>query len=287
MQALQRTSRRVFLNQAICAAAGVALGPLATAAPKRKTAGPRFEISLHQKSLERLFGSKKLDLRNFPKFAKDVLGLSNIEFSVEWCAHLLDAPEKADEYRKIAADNGVKIRTLLCAAKPALDAKTLKEREVAIAEHIKWVKVAEHLGCDAIRLRASTKGDPKKIIEYAEHGLGTLCNAIRSSPVSPLIENTKECSRDADWLVDLVNRIGRKRVGLLADFANFDNDIYEGMEKLLPYTEEVCTKSWEFDAEGNETKIDFQRMMKIIKDSKFRGCIAIEYRGKGDARTPH
>lgn len=45
------------------------------------------------------------------------------------------------------------------------------------------------------------------------------------------------------------------------------------------YTKSVCTKSWEFDAQGNETKIDFEKMMNIVKESSFRGCIAIEYLG--------
>jgi hypothetical protein len=98
-------------------------------------------------------------------------------------------------------------------------------------------------------------------------------------PLSVLIENVAGFSRDPDWLVALVERIGPERVGLIADFGNFDGDLYEGMAKLLPYTKSVCTKSWKFDDQGNETTIDFARMMEVIKGSAFRGCIAIEYLG--------
>ena len=270
------STRRVFLFQGVCAAAGAAIGPFSTTA--RNANAPRFEVSLHQKSVELLFNSGQLDLKRYPKFAKDVLGLSNVEFAVRSCAHLLDNPEKAVEYRKIAEDNGVKIRTLLCGKEPALDAATAEERKAAIAECLKWAKVAEHLGCEFLRLRASADGDPDKQFEYALETIGAVCKGMESSPVSPLIENTQGCSTDPSWMIDLVKRIGRKRVGLLADFANFGGDIYEGMKRLLPYTKSLCAKSWEFDAEGYETKIDYQRMMKIIKASKFRGCIAIEYR---------
>ena len=79
--------------------------------------------------------------------------------------------------------------------------------------------------------------------------------------------------------MQLVERIGTRRVGLVADFGNFEGDIYAGMQRLLPHTKSICAKSWEFDADGNETQIDFTKMMKIIKDSKFRGCISIEYLG--------
>jgi hypothetical protein len=125
----------------------------------------------------------------------------------------------------------------------------------------------------------ATEGDPEKQIEYAADGLGTLCEKMNSFAVSPLIENTTGCSTDPSWLIELMERIGRVHVGLLADFANFEGDIYQGMEQLLPFAKSLCTKSWQFDAEGNETTIDFQRMMSIIKKSKFRGCIAIEYEG--------
>ena len=135
------------------------------------------------------------------------------------------------------------------------------------------------MGCEFIRVRASTEGDRNEQLDHATKGIGALCNALDDSPVSVLIENIAGCSRDPDWLVALVNRIGAKRVGLIADFGNFEGDIYEGMRRLLPFTKSVCTKSWEFDEQGNETKIDFARMMSIIKESSFRGCIAIEYLG--------
>ena len=68
-------------------------------------------------------------------------------------------------------------------------------------------------------------------------------------------------------------------MGLIADFGNFDGDLYEGMKRLLPHTKSLCTKSREFDAEGNETTIDFGRMMQLVKASPYRGCIAIEHLG--------
>ncbi len=279
MQTQRRTSRRAFLNQGLCAVSGAAITPFYTAAFAQNPDAPRFELSLHQISVKKLFNSNQLDLMRYPKFAKEQFGISNVEFDVTWCAPLLDAPEKADEIRKQADSAGVKIRVLLCGGSPALDASTADEREAAISEHLKWAEVAGRLGCEFLRVRAATKGDRQEQLEHAAAGIGALCDKLKSSSVSVLIENIGGFSRDPSWLVELVKRIGVKRVGLIADFANFDGDIYEGVKQLLPYTKSICTKSWDFDAEGNETKIDFQRMMKIIKESKFRGCIAIEYLG--------
>ncbi len=43
----------------------------------------------------------------------------------------------------------------------------------------------------------------------------------------------------------------------------------------------VCAKANDFDAEGNEVNVDYRRMLKIVKESAFRGYIGIEFEGHG------
>jgi len=47
----------------------------------------------------------------------------------------------------------------------------------------------------------------------------------------------------------------------------------------MPYAKGVSAKTHDFDANGNETQIDYARMLKIVKDAKFKGYIGIEYEG--------
>jgi sugar phosphate isomerase/epimerase len=47
----------------------------------------------------------------------------------------------------------------------------------------------------------------------------------------------------------------------------------------MPFAKGVSAKSYDFDAAGNETKIDFRRMMKIVLDAGYRGYVGIEYEG--------
>jgi hypothetical protein len=49
----------------------------------------------------------------------------------------------------------------------------------------------------------------------------------------------------------------------------------------MPYAKIVCAKSKEFDSDGNETHVDYRRMMKIVLDSGFKGSIGIEFEGHG------
>ncbi|MEQ9582789.1 MAG: sugar phosphate isomerase/epimerase, partial [Arenibacter sp.] len=56
-------------------------------------------------------------------------------------------------------------------------------------------------------------------------------------------------------------------------------DNYKGIAELMPYAKAVSAKSHDFDAEGNETKLDYPRILKIVKDAGYTGYIGVEYEG--------
>ena len=53
----------------------------------------------------------------------------------------------------------------------------------------------------------------------------------------------------------------------------------KGIAELMPYAKGVSAKSHNFDENGNETKSDFLKIMKIVKKSGFKGYVGIEYEG--------
>jgi sugar phosphate isomerase/epimerase len=276
---LHRT-RRDFLRCGLRASAGIAAGTFLVGNRAHAALSDRYQLSIHQYSLKSLFDEGKLTTAEYPEFVKERFGFDNVEFAVEFCESLRDDLSRADRISERSKQLGIKHRALLCGAEPALDSSSAETRRLALDDHLRWAEVAKHLGCEFIRVRASSEGDPEQQLAHATEGIGALCDALANAPLSVLVENITGPSSDPDWLVELVQRVGTKRLGLIADFGNFAGDIYAGMKRLLPYSKSVCTKSWEFDAEGNETKIDFQKMMSLINDSSFEGCIAIEYLGE-------
>ncbi|MCA9127873.1 MAG: TIM barrel protein [Planctomycetales bacterium] len=269
-------SRRQFIHSGVAAAVGLTTGCLASSANAAQS--ERFELSIHQFSVKKLIDEGQLDTPSYPEFVKMQFGFTNVEFAVDFCADLLADPERGVAIKERSSKLGIRHRALLCGAEP-LDSANEATRQDAIAFHLQWAQVAERLGCEYMRVRASTEGDKKQQLDHAAAGIGALCDAMKDSKVKLLVENITGCSNDPQWLIELVKRVGPSRLGLIADFGNFAGDIYEGMRQLMPFTKSVCTKSWEFDDQGKETKIDFQKMMAIVKDSDFRGCIAIEYLG--------
>ena len=45
---------------------------------------------------------------------------------------------------------------------------------------------------------------------------------------------------------------------------------------MMPRTLAVSAKCYDFDAAGNDTKVDFDRMMKIVLDAGYSGYVGIE-----------
>tara|TARA_B100000809_G_scaffold49995_2_gene44980 strand:+ start:4033 stop:4383 length:351 start_codon:yes stop_codon:yes gene_type:complete len=88
------------------------------------------------------------------------------------------------------------------------------------------------------------------------------------------------------------SQIKSSNCGTLPDFGNFcikkdkkrncleEYDRYLEMAELLPFAKVVSAKSNDFDAQGNETKIDFSRIIKLVKEVDYTRFVGIEYEGR-------
>ena len=154
---------------------------------------------------------------------------------------------------------------------------------------------AKTLGCHSIRVNSFGKGDAETVKKAAIVGLGSLATYAKTMDINVIVENHGSYSSDGAWLADVMTQINMPNCGTLPDFGNFciqregDNpwegkcineyDKYQGVKDLMPFAKAVSAKAFEFDAEGNETTIDFKKMMQIVKDSGFNGWVGIEYEG--------
>lgn len=95
-----------------------------------------------------------------------------------------------------------------------------------------------------------------------------------------IVENHGGLSSNGDWLTGVIKAVNLPNCGTLPDFGNFDKyDRYKAVLEMMPFAKGVSAKSHDFDAQGNETKTDYRRMMKIVVDAGYRGYVGIEYEG--------
>jgi sugar phosphate isomerase/epimerase len=122
-------------------------------------------------------------------------------------------------------------------------------------------------------------------MKLAADGLGRLCEFGDKHDINIIVENHGGLSSNGAWLAGVMKMVDNKRCGTLPDFGNFrisdtdEYDRYKGVRELMPYAKGVSAKSHEFDAEGNEVRTDFVKMVKIVLDAGYHGYIGVEWEG--------
>jgi L-ribulose-5-phosphate 3-epimerase len=191
------------------------------------------------------------------------------------------------EMKRRAADAGVRMLLIMIDGEGALAAEDAAAREAAVENHRKWVVAASYLGCHSIRVNAAGSGDPGEMQKRAAESLVRLADFGAPYGVSVIVENHGGWSSNGEWLAGVMKLAGHEGVGTLPDFGNFrlgggaEYDRYKGVEELMPFAKAVSAKSHAFGPDGGETSTDYLRMMRIVKDSGYRGFVGIEYEGGG------
>lgn len=271
--------RRAFFHRSAALATGAALAPALVAEEAGK---PPFEISLAQWSLHRRLRANQLDPIDFAKTAKNDFGIDAIEYVNSFYKGKAADKDYCAELKKRAAGFGVKSVLIMCDGEGNLGDPDDKKRQQAVENHYKWVELAKYLGCHSIRVNAHSKGTPEQQRDLSADGLRKLTEFGAQHEINVIVENHGGLSSNSEWLVEVMKKVNHPRCGTLPDFGNFPSnyDKYKGVEGMMPYAKGVSAKSYDFDAKGNETKIDYPRMMKIVLAAGYRGYVGIEYEGK-------
>lgn len=288
----------------------------AAPAPATTSEDPLFKISLAQWSVNRkIFGGKLQQLGweevgrrlqedyqsllnpdyttlDFPKTARE-LGIDGVEY-VNTC--LFDKARDTaylQELKNVCAGEGVTSVLIMCDAEGELGNPDEAARMQAVENHHKWVEAAAFLGCHSIRVNAQSSGSYEEQQRLAADGLRRLCEYGDQHNINVIVENHGGLSSNGQWLAGVMEMVDHPRVGTLPDFGNFLitpygqqpeewYDRYQGVTELMPYAKSVSAKTQSFDADGNEERTDYYRMMKVVLDAGYRGWVGIEYEGAID-----
>jgi sugar phosphate isomerase/epimerase len=240
---------------------------------------PRFKISLAEWCFHRAHENKTWTNMDFPKTAKSY-GLD----AVEYVSTFFDGKGEDKEYLTKLKDectkNGVKSLIIMVDGEGDLGDTSAVKLEKAVENHYKWVQAAQFLGCHSIRVNARGNGTMEQVHKAAVIGLGKLADYAAKYNINVIVENHGGFSSNGKWLSDVMKEINKPNCGTLPDLGNFyEYDRYQGVTDMMPFAKGVSGKTHNFDKDGNETVIDYARMMKIIADSGYKGYIDVEYEG--------
>jgi sugar phosphate isomerase/epimerase len=280
-----RTSRRSFIGST--AAAGIAAGTLSLTGRSSRAQQPLFSISLAQWSLNRRHFSGDLDALDFPVFTRGTFGISAVEYVNQFFMDKAQDRQWLTALKARCDDNGVRSLLIMCDREGNLGDPDDAARTTAVENHYKWVEAAEFLGCHSIRVNAGSAGSWDEQRALATDGLRRLSEFAADYGLNVIVENHGGLSSNGEWLAEVISGVGLTNCGTLPDFGNFfitrqppdEYDRYLGVEQLMPFAKGVSAKSYGFDAAGNETTIDFERMLRIVLDAGYRGYVGVEWEG--------
>ena len=282
---IQVIDRREFLKHSLQAAtaAGVAAlsGDLLNAAPAKTL----YRISLAQWSLHKALFKKEIDNHDFARMARQDFGISAVEYVNQFFKDKAKDTNYLRQMNKLAKDNGVTNHLIMIDGEGALGDPDPAKRQQAIENHYRWVDAAKFLGCKMIRVNAQSRGSYDEQMKLAAEGLSKLTEYGAKQKIAIVVENHGGLSSNGQWLTGVMKLVKHPMCGTLPDFGNFrvsreeEYDRYKGVTELMTYAKAVSAKSHDFDERGEETQIDYHKMMKIVLDAGYRGWVGIEYEG--------
>ncbi|NBO65432.1 MAG: sugar phosphate isomerase/epimerase [Acidobacteria bacterium] len=277
---MHNNDRRQFLKQSGLAAAGIALAGSVIAAPKAP-----FEISLAEWSLHKALFKKEIDNINFAKIAREEFGIGAIEFVNSFFKDKAKDMAYLKDLNQRAKDHGVIHHLIMIDGEGALGDPDEAKRTQAVENHYRWVDAAKFLGCKMIRVNAQSRGTWDEQMKLAADGLRRLSEYGAKAKIAVVVENHGGLSSNGQWLSGVMKQVNDPNCGTLPDFGNFriskdeQYDRYKGVTELMPFAKAVSAKSHDFDEAGNETEIDYLKMMKIVAAAGYKGWVGIEYEG--------
>lgn len=293
---MNNNNRRSFIRKGLAASAGIGFF---SAFPGISTFGKIngdmfFEISLAEWSLHRTLRKGDLDNLDFPATAKNDFGIHAVEYVNQFFKDKAEDTKYLSELKKRCSDLDVTSVLIMIDGEGNLGDLDKKKRKQAVENHYKWIDAAKFLGCHSIRVNAAGNGSYEDVQKAAIDGLGLLSEYGQKEGIGVVVENHGGFSSNGDWLAGVMKEVNNPYCGTLPDFGNFcikakyenrqricldEFDKYKGMDLLMPYAKGVSAKSLVFDAEGNESNIDYLKIMKMVKDAGYTGYVGIEYEG--------
>lgn len=290
-------NRKEFITSFGLLSAGVCLIPGTLMSRSfRKDGDLFFDLSLAEWSYHQPLFDGKITHMQFPSIAKEKHNIRAVEYVNQFFKDKAQDKTYLNELNKRCDDLGVDQLLIMIDGEGDLAVNDEAARNEAVENHYKWIEAANHLGCHSIRVNLFGDGTKAEMKIASVDSLGQLAEYASDYNVNVIVENHGGWSSDADWLTDVMQQVDRENCGVLPDFGNFcikrkdgarweapcvkEYNRYEGVRKMMPYAKGVSAKSYAFNEQGEETTINYKKMLQIVKNAGFTGHIGIEYEGQ-------
>ncbi len=161
----------------------------------------------------------------------------------------------------------------------------------------KWIDIASYMGAPVLRVDVihMPGGTPEEeVIEMNVKCIRECLPRAIEKGIVMGIENHGGVVSTADNILKIVNGVDSEWYGVVLDFGNFGlgEEAYKEMEKVAPYVIFCHAKTYEFglgwlglDSFWEEKRIDYRRVMDILRRNNYNGYLSLEYEGEEPEET--
>ncbi|WP_395343684.1 sugar phosphate isomerase/epimerase family protein [Ningiella sp. W23] len=227
----------------------------------------------------------------FPEYVQKTFNIDAVDFVNTFYFDQVSNDDYWAELKQRCEDSGITRNNLMLDQEGYLGHNDKAQRLLAVENHKKWIDIAAKIGCASVRVNAHGIGNWDQQLAQSLESCTTLADYAKANGLILLVENHGGISSNADWLVQLMQEANHDALKVFLDYDNFKwsetelwqteqvYDRYEGVTKLMPFTDSVSVKTYAFDDQGNETTIDVERMVRIAQENNFSGYHSVEFEG--------
>lgn len=278
---MNNITRRGFLGKSLVIGAAGLVAPALLKTSKVQAASRivKDDISIAQWALVEEIRAGKWKTLDFPKIAREDFDINGIEF----VNTLFEVPHfnYLKRLKQNANDHGVTMVIIMVDNEGETCTQSKEERKQTVINHQKWIDIAHFLGCHAIRTncRGPQNASKEEALKWASETYNMMLEYAIQANISVLIENHGGFSNDPDWIVALMKEVNNLYFGTYPDWRrpsdNFNN--YEYLQKTLPYAGGMSYRN-------QPTEEITAKMIKLCKDTGYRGWYGIESSGREEIR---
>lgn len=282
--------RRIFLRSLATASAIAGMGGLSLADAKPasqagNSISNRFKISLNAYSFNEPLRSGKTDLAKVMEFCAkqnfDAIDLTGYYFPGY---PAVPTDEYIYQLKRLAHKLGLEISGTGIRNEFAEPDKSKRTEEVALVK--RWIEVAAKLGAPVIRIFTG-KAVPAnhswaKVAEWIVEDIRECVAHGKAHGVIVAVQNHNDFIRTADEMLQIIQKVNSEWFGLVLDTGSFVTlEPYSEIRKMADYAVNWQVKE-KLNYNGSSQTMDLERLLRIIKDSSYRGYLPIETLSAGD-----
>jgi len=233
-------------------------------------------------SYHRSITSGKMDIEDFIRRAFE-LGVDGVELNQRFFE---PNRNRLKGIKRLLLLYGLDISCVTIANNFCLPREEERKRQVALVKE--WVDAALLLGAPIVRVNAgwARELDEEAAFNYAVECIREICRYAEDYGLMIAVENHGGITSTAEQVLRLIEAVDSDWFRVNLDTANFKQDLYGSIEKLAPYTVHVHAKVFELKLKQSgvgscwiEAKLDYERILRILKEVGYNGYLSLEYEG--------